>query len=393
MRWGIISLVVVLLAGGAFLLIQYRRAELASAPASNERPLPVSVTRTRRGQLKQSKHYLGQVKANRQTTVTARVRGEIRKIHVNEGDTVAAGELLVELDAREIEKELASVKQNVKQAQAELQAVNARLESLRSTTSYWEKEFNRRKKLYERGVVSASEFDQSRKQYENSRGELNAVRREKQALHHRIKALEKKREGLAVKKSYHRLRSPYPAQITREFIDRGELAAPSKKLIELENLSGQKVTFQLPQSDLEQLSEGQPVEYSYRGKEYTARLDLLYPAFEKSRLMIGEIWLDDADSPEFPSGAYLPLDVIYNQRKDQVLVDATGLVESPSGATYLFAVRDNQLVDREVKVLGRTGEQVAVKGIEPGRQVVEHTYLGWTLLNAGREVVVADGHN
>jgi len=55
----------------------------------------------------------------------------------------------------------------------------------------------------------------------------------------------------------------------------------------------------------------------------------------------------------------------------------------------VFAVADNgTLVARPVELLGRAGDTVAVRGIDPGTQVVRNTFLGWATLSAGDPVEV-----
>jgi hypothetical protein len=46
------------------------------------------------------------------------------------------------------------------------------------------------------------------------------------------------------------------------------------------------------------------------------------------------------------------------------------------------------LAARSVKVLGSSGDEVAVEGVQAGEQVVLSTFLGWAQLASGRKVEV-----
>jgi hypothetical protein len=54
----------------------------------------------------------------------------------------------------------------------------------------------------------------------------------------------------------------------------------------------------------------------------------------------------------------------------------------------VFVVRDGQLEARPVNVVGSSGDDVAVEGLEAGQEVVLSTFLGWATLSSGQKVEV-----
>jgi multidrug efflux pump subunit AcrA (membrane-fusion protein) len=105
-------------------------------------------------------------------------------------------------------------------------------------------------------------------------------------------------------------------------------------------------------------------------------------------MLRAEVYLDGVDAAGLSSGAYLPLQVVLGNSKNVTLVPAAGLVESPDRNPYVFIVQEGHLAARSVSVLGSSGDEVAVEGVQAGEQVVLSTFLGWAQLASGRKVEV-----
>lgn len=115
------------------------------------------------------------------------VAGRLRKIHVREGDTLQAGQLLAELDAETWGQRVAEAEARLKLVRAERERLinGARIETrqvLKSevkTTEVQVREaeslFNRSKELAKRNAVSAQELDDTRFRYERAQAHLQAA--------------------------------------------------------------------------------------------------------------------------------------------------------------------------------------------------------------------------
>src|SRR5687768_13500194 len=140
---------------------------------------------------------VGTVRARNSSVVAARIMGSIVALHVREGDTVRAGQTLIEIENREagiqVQKAQAGVREateardevdrNIRAAESTREAAQAN-EKLARTT------FNRYQTLFARRSVSPQEFDEVRAKLEVASAErevadrllLAAKARQKQAL-------------------------------------------------------------------------------------------------------------------------------------------------------------------------------------------------------------------
>src|SRR5688500_16919216 len=131
---------------------------------------------------------VGTVRARNSSVVAARIMGSIVALHVREGDTVRAGQTLIEIENREagiqVQKAQAGVREatnaldevdrNIRAAESAREAARAN-EKLANTT------FNRYQTLFARRSVSPQEFDEVRAKLEVASAERERAERLLQA--------------------------------------------------------------------------------------------------------------------------------------------------------------------------------------------------------------------
>jgi len=358
----------------AVLLIQRKKHKLAGAPKYGMRPVPVRVITSRLGSLATKIDYLAVVEPVQTANVSARLTAAVDKLLCDEGDTVKAGDTLIELDGREIKNDIARV-------QSELEANKATVTSLEKSVAYWNREAGRDKTLADKGDIAGAAAEATADKASEFKGKLDAAKHKSAALEHLIDSLE-------TKLSYCTIKSPYNGLVTQRLVDPGDLATPAKKLLVIEDRSKLKLTFDIPQQDLAKVQEGLSIRFISNGKTQKAELTHMYPSLDKARMLRAEVFLSDNQIDSLTCGQYLAVSVLLNEIKDAVILPASCLVECPKHFKHVFVVKDGQLNHHKVKVLASTEDTVAVEGVEPNEQVVTNTFLDWTILSAGKKVEI-----
>src|SRR4030095_11356822 len=100
--------------------------------------IPVEVAKPARGEMLAMYSGTATLEAEAAAEIIAKVGGEVRRIFVEEGDQVQAGQILAQLDDR----------------QYRLQAAQTRAARAKA-----ERDFNRQVELHEKGLVSAGAFE------------------------------------------------------------------------------------------------------------------------------------------------------------------------------------------------------------------------------------------
>ena len=374
--------------GGGLWLVQRKQRALAEAPKYGMQPTPVRVAVARRGALVRKRGYLAVVQPVRVANVSARLTATVEKVLYDENEPVKAGDVLVILDGRQVEESIASMKAQVEQAQADLASNQATAEALAKTVAYWEREAGRDKTLADEGVIPAAEAEGTADKADEARGQRDAAQKKSSAIEHLIESLRRKQAELETQLSYCTIRSPFDGLVSHRLVDPGDLASPGKVLMEVEDRRQLKLCFDVPQQDLPEVREGLAVRFAVNGQDRKATLSHLFPSLNLARMLRAEVYLSGPEAEGLSSGAYVPLGVVLGETKDAVLVPASSLVESPDRKPYVFVVRDGQLEARPVNVVGSSGDDVAVEGLEAGQEVVLSTFLGWAMLSSSQKVEV-----
>lgn len=383
-RLGVVLAVAAVVAAGAVGVVT-KQARLADAPSYGAKPLPVRVTEVQQGRLAVTREYVAVAEAARSARVTARFTATVAEVAVDEGKRVRKGDLLARLEASEVEAERRSLLAEIDSARSERAAEQARVDSLQTSKAYWERELKRVERLAGRDMASRSERERTADRLNEVAGQLAAARRRVEALTAKVASLRARRDQLDARLADYRLTAPFTGTVAARLVDAGDQAAPGKPLVEIHG-PGRRLAFQVPQTDAARLRPGQSVAFELGGQKRTRPLDRLHPVLDQARLKRAEV--DLPAGLAVTPGTYVPVTVTLERLAAAALVPAAALTDSPEGTPHVFVVRDGRLAARRVKVLGRSGERVAVSGVAPGERVTLSTYLGWTRLAAGREVVV-----
>jgi RND family efflux transporter MFP subunit len=386
LRIALALLVVGGLVTGAVLLVQHKKRLLEAAPTFGLDPRPVTVARAETGTLVRTREYLAVVEAIREATVSARVTAAVQEVRVDEGDTVEVGNVLVVLDSAEVKQQAAALEARIEEAQADLAGSEATVGALESSLAFWQAETERHRALAEQEAIPKSEAERTAEKTAEVQGNLEAARRKVEAVRHRIASLRQQKEELATRLGYYRIRSPYAGVVTERLADPGDLAAPGKPLLEIEDRGGLRLAFDVPQDDLPEVKRGLEVTFSGGGETQTVPITLMHPSLNKARMMRAEARLSAEAQSNFSTGAYVSVSVVLGREEGVTLVPRSSLIESPEGKAHVFVVKDGRLAARPVQVLGYTDDRVAVEGVEPGEDVVRNTFLGWARLSAGEPV-------
>src|SRR3982750_521391 len=118
------------------------------AKAIADSAIPVEVTKPMRGEMLAMYSGTATLEAEADAEIVAKVGGEVRRILVEEGDQVKAGQLLAVLDDR----------------QPRLQAAQTRAALAKA-----ERDFNRQVELHQKGLVSAGAFEGLKYDLDNQR--------------------------------------------------------------------------------------------------------------------------------------------------------------------------------------------------------------------------------
>ena len=149
-----------------------RKAEGSNSPA--QAPMPVKIVVAQAASVPQTTEYLAQLRSRHSATINPQVEGQVTKIFVASGDSVKAGEPLMQIDPRKQEATVGS--QEATRASKEAALHLAQIQ------------YERAQKLYAAGVISKQDLDTARTAQETAKADLDSldaqVREQKVELHY-----------------------------------------------------------------------------------------------------------------------------------------------------------------------------------------------------------------
>ncbi|MFO7983453.1 MAG: efflux RND transporter periplasmic adaptor subunit [Desulfuromonadales bacterium] len=381
----ILFILLLVIAAGVFLVVR-KKTQLAGAPQSTERPVPVETAVSRSGDLTLTRTYLGLIEPWQRSDVSARITASVREVAVREGEEIEKGQVLLRLDDRELDQAVQNAAARLENARRQTASVRARVTALEKTVAYWTREYERDRMLAAEGAIAQAEADAGADRLNREQGELDAARESLRAAESLARSRKKQLEEVRSRRGYATLRAPFDGVVAQRRTDPGDMAAPGSSLLTIEDQSRMKILFDVPQRDLDRFSPQRPITVNDDGKDLLLKVSRRYPSLNADRTLTMEVDLPAGSG--FTAGAYEEVEATLEQAKDAILVPVESLVPTPAGETVVFVIEENSTRAQPVEVLLIEGETAAVDGLEEGTPVVRSTYLGWNRLAEGVAVEV-----
>ena len=171
-------------------------------------------------------------------TVGTQVSGIVSHLYVDYNSVVKKGQVIAELDRTNLISELNTAKANLSSAQSSL--------------NYQLNNYNRYKELYNKGLVSADEFESARLQYLQAKEQVNTSK----------ESVQKAQTNLG----YATITSPIDGVILSKSVEEGQTVAASFNTPELfviaQDLTDMRVIADIDEADIGGVKEGQRVSFT-----------------------------------------------------------------------------------------------------------------------------------
>jgi RND family efflux transporter MFP subunit len=321
----------------------------ATAPSRETVQAPVVVAR--RTTLPAFHSVAGTVCSQTASTLAANVVGTVVRVAVAEGDRVRAGDVLVEIDARE-------PRAQAERASAGRDELERAIDAAKANAQLAESTFRRFEALRERGSASLQEYDEARARHTAAQAELarlGASRRGAQAAVTQAAAV----------LGYSSVRAPIAGVITARFVDPGAQAAPGVPLVAIEEERAMRVDATVP--------EGIPVTAGARAfveagdQRLDARVVQVQPSVDSAaRSALVKLEL----ARPLRAGTYVRVSFPVGERS-AVVIPAATLVRRGQ-LTSVFVIGNGDIARMRLVTVGATnGADVEIlSGLDAGESIV-----------------------
>lgn len=353
-------------------------------------PVTVSVAPVQSG-VRQQVFGLGTVGARVQSNIGFKVAGVLAALGADQGDRVRADQVLAQLDARDIEAQVAVAKAAVAQAKASVEKAKADVESVTANLSNARAVAARRQGLVARGFKSVEEAQTADALARVAAGNLASAQAGVVVAEAARQSAEAQRAFQEATLANYTLRAPYDAWVISRNLELGSMPNPGQSVFTLVAANTVWVRSFVDERLAGRLSLGQPVEIILRSNPtqpipgHIGRIEIQSDAVNEERLV-------DVAFDHLPGNIHLSeqaeVVITTSTLARTVLVPPTAITELRDGRGTVWTVEDGRLARREVgfgpELLD--GRLPVLDGLPPDAKVVAAPVSGARVDRAARIV-------
>ncbi len=307
--------------------------EAAQGGPGGKPPLPtaaVAVELAERGDIATYYSATASLDPNKEADVLARVNGIIQSLAAEEGDHVAEGQILIEIEDAEY-------RHRVTQAEVELHQQRLQLE--------------RSEKMLAQGLVSAEDAD---------------------AAHSQMKASEASWQLATLELSYTRVQSPFTGRVIARSVDQGRTVTNGTVLFTLADLSRLLARVHVPAREFRNIQTDQPVQLvvDSTGDRLEGHILLVSPVVDSTSGTI-KVTVEIRDFPRSTRpGDFAEVSIVTDRHEDVLVVPRIAVLTDHEDRVVFIA--DGETARRRVVEIGFEDDRFTeiLSGVDEGDSVV-----------------------
>ena len=360
-------------------LVLYRIKDQQARAVTRARPdVVVGTVLPERRDMEIKLAFTADILPAQQAAIFSKVSGYIRRIHADRGDFVNAGQLLAEIDDLELRAAVDQARAALQTGEAGFEVARSALEGNRANLENQQanltkaravadndaRQAERMKKLFERGLVAATDFENARTTAESSRASVQAADAQLRVAEVQITTAQSQvRLALAQIQSYRaalqlaetnlantRLLAPFSGYVSQRNLDPGAAVSAqsagtntaSVGILTLQDIQTVKVQIEVPERNIARVTVGSRVRLTvdpYQGEIFAGSVArVVHNLDPRTRTMGVEVEIPNPAGRLKP-GMFARVEVLVEIRHDALTI--------PSEAVRLGEAQPPVMVVRE----------------------------------------------
>jgi HlyD family secretion protein len=338
----------------------------------------------------------GLIYPRQQAAIVPKIAAPIRKAYVQRGVRVRAGQLLLELENRDLAGAATESRATYDQAQAtyettakatvpqELQKAELDARAAKDALDAQQAVYDNRQRLFREGAIAEKEVNdaraslsQARSQYETAQKRLDDLRgfardQELKAAAAQREAAKGRFESAEAQLGYSRITSPIDGVVTDLPLYAGEMPQSGQPIVTVMDVSQVIARTHVSQAEAAALKVGNDANIiGPGGAPIPGKVTQISPALDATNTTV-EVWVqaDNRDGSLRP-GTSLRVEMIASTVPNALVIPQSAVLTSPSGATFAIVIdKDNTPHRRKIAVgIRDSGKAQVTDGLESGQRV------------------------
>jgi RND family efflux transporter MFP subunit len=333
--------------------------------AESPPPATASVAPVTRGDLSSTLTVAGEFQPYQEVELHAKVSGYIRRINVDIGDRVKAGQVIATLEVPELNAQVAGSEAEVRHSQSEIARAQSGVALAQANYAALHAAYTRLAEAAKQrpGLVAQQELDDALAKDQDAEAKINAAKAEFESTQQQLGISKADRQRVTALQDYSVVTAPFSGVITMRYADVGSLIqagttsnTQSMPVVKLAQSDLLRLRMPVPEEDVPFIKTGGDVQIKLQatGKLISGKIVRFTRELATStRTMLAEV---DVPNPELSLSSGMTADVtIVLQAQHNVLTVPAGALLKEDGRAYVLIVDSNNKVQKVSVKLGIQG--------------------------------------
>jgi HlyD family secretion protein len=330
-----------------------------------------------------------------QAALVPKISAPIKKFYVQRGSKVRAGELLAELENRDLLGALTENQGGYEQAEASYknaeQSAPQDLQVAKQQLDAAQKLYDGRETLYKQGAMAAKDVEDARIALTQARNQYDLAEKayNLKIAQGQLSAAKGRTASAQAAVDYSMITSPINGVVTDRPYNVGDTPAAGSPVLTVMNLSSVVARAHISPEEAAQLHVGDRASVALAGEpEVPGRVIVVSPALDPNSTTV-QVWVEVAN----PHGALKPgstvsVSIVAKTLANAIVAPADSILTAPDGTTSVMVIGKDQHAHQTAVKTGirQEGQVQIVSGVEAGQQVVTAGAYG---LPDGAKVIIS----
>lgn len=313
---------------------------------------------------------VGTVRARTAAQVSGRIMGVAREVQVRVGDRVRQGQVLVVVDARDLDARERQANAGLAEVHsAEAEAQNA-IESAKANLQLAESTFRRMKDLHDKTSISDQEFDEASARVRVAKAGLDMALARRKQVESKIAQATEETNAARIQQGYATIVAPFAGVVTEKIVEPGNMVTPGAPLMTVEREGSYRLEASVEEANLGRVRLGMRTTVSLDSLDriLEGTVSEIVPAVDaSSRAFIAKV--DLPGNPNIRTGLFGRARFATGQRSI-VAVPLNAVVQR--GQMQWVFVADGDTARGRIVTLGQRYQDQAevLSGLKAGEKIV-----------------------
>lgn len=379
------------------------QADKGEKGGESEAAAPVQVEAARRGPIDRIINVDAVLHPVNYSNVMAKVSAPVERVMVNRGDHVRAGQIIAQLENRDLTAAVGESRGQLDQAQAAYQTTTRATvfedrTKAKTDVDSAAQALDAARRLYENRVALQKEGALAQKVVDDAKVAMVQAQSTYETAQRHLEALNQvsQREQIAAAKaqmdtaaahlrsseaqlSYTRIVSPIAGVVSERSVYPGEIAGAGAPVATIVDISQVVARANIPVKEAAGIRLGRPATVTGTEGTISGKVTVVSPAVDPNTTTI-EVWVQAVNKGErLTPGGSVRISINTETLQNAILVPASAILSSPQGGGDMVIVvgADSVAHQRKVVVGIRQGDNVQIaSGVNEGEQVITKGGLG-----------------